>query len=81
MTEKTGNKLLYELKQIIEHDVSGALKSLLEKSRLDLLPRLSEIIESDDANEIAEAKSYIKDAADILATDLMIQIKQFLQNY
>ena len=81
MTEKTGNRLLNELKQTIEHDVSGALKSLLEKSRLDLLPRLSEIIESDDVNQINEAKSYIKDAADIIAADLMIQIKQFLQNY
>lgn len=81
MTEKTGNKLLNELKQTIEHDVSGALKSLLEKSRLDLLPRLSEIIESDDINQINEAKSYVKDAANILAADLMIQIKQFLQNY
>jgi hypothetical protein len=81
MTEQQGKKLVDEVKQIFQVDISKGLKNYVKKAILDVRPKLVNILGTDDKEEIDNARSFLNDAGEILSNELEQHIIDFLKNY
>lgn len=81
MTDDTTNKLLTELIGEFNNDISKTIKSLSSKIRLDIYPKIVEVIGTDDVVQVEEAKKFLFDATEIIANDTIEHLTEFFKKY
>ena len=75
------NKLLTELLINFKNDIPKSLNSLSSKIKLDVFPKIVEIIETDEATEVEEAKLFLTNATSVIINDVKEQLIDFLENF
>jgi len=75
------NKLLTELLINFKTDIPKSLNSLSSKIKLDVFPKIVEIIETDEATEVEEAKLFLTNATSVIINDVKEQLIDFLENF
>jgi len=75
------NKLLTELLINFKNDIPKSLNSLSSKIKLDVFPKIVEIIETDEATEVEEAKLFLNNATSVIINDVKEQLIDFLENF
>jgi hypothetical protein len=81
MTTEQEKKVLSELKKVFIYDLSKVIPSLLKKGSTDVKLKLSEILQTSNSEDIAEAKTFIKQSADIMGSDLVSTLTDTIEKY
>lgn len=81
MLDEKLQKLLDLLKDGFQKDIIKTIESLSTKIKLDVYPKIVEIIETDDAIEVQKAKQFLTDSTKVLINDLEKELKDFLYKY
>jgi len=81
MTTEDEKKVLSKLKTNFIYDLSKAVPNLLRKSSQDIRVKVSEILQTSDSQEMAEAKSFIDKSANIMGSDVVNTLIEAIEKY
>jgi len=81
MTTEQEKKVLSELKTNYIYDLSKAVPNLLRKSSIDIKLKLSEILQTSDSQELAEAKTFVEQSANIMGSDVVNTLIEAIEKY
>lgn len=81
MLDELSQKLLDELKLEFHQDIIKTIRSLTTKIKQDVYEKIVDIIDTDDAQKIKEAKDFLTSSTEVLCNDLEKELIDFLDKY
>lgn len=81
MLDEKLQKLLNELKEQYKIDLGKTIKSLSTKIKLEVYPKIVEIIGTDDGIKVQEAKQFLTDSTEVICNDLQKELIDFFNKY